>query len=152
MQTTQPTTHIRWMLRRDLPEMLDIERLCFDFPWREEDFIRELRKASIIGMTAERDERIVGYMLYELFPSRIALLNFAVRPSLHGEGIGRAMMEKLKGKLSLNRRHKITVKVRERNLEGQLFFKHMGFAAVDVLRDHYDDSPGEDAYLFEFCL
>ena len=25
--------HIRWMIRRDMPEILNIEQHCFEFPW-----------------------------------------------------------------------------------------------------------------------
>ena len=39
----QVRVHIRWMIRRDMAEVLDIERQSFEFPWFEEDFIRCLR-------------------------------------------------------------------------------------------------------------
>jgi len=42
--------HIRWMIRRDMPEVLDIESGSFEFPWSEEDFIRCLRQRNCIGM------------------------------------------------------------------------------------------------------
>ena len=28
--------HIRWMIRRDMGEVLDIEQASFEFPWLEE--------------------------------------------------------------------------------------------------------------------
>ncbi len=59
------------------------------------------------------------------------------------------MIEKLLGKLSSQRRVRITLEVRETNLPAQLFFKTAGFRAVTVLRAYYEDSP-EDAYLMQF--
>ena len=47
--------HIRWMIRRDMPEVLQIERTSFEYPWSEEDFIRCLRQRNCIGMVAEYD-------------------------------------------------------------------------------------------------
>ena len=41
------------------------------------------------------------------------------------------------------------LEVRETNLDAQLFFKQIGFRAVSVLRDFYDDSD-EDAYLMQY--
>ena len=38
--------HIRWMIRRDMPEILDIENQSFEFSWSEEDFIRCLRQRN----------------------------------------------------------------------------------------------------------
>jgi ribosomal-protein-alanine N-acetyltransferase len=39
--------------------------------------------------------------------------------------------------------------VRETNLSAQLFFRSLGFRAVSVLRDFYEDTT-EDAYLMQY--
>ena len=145
----QLRVHIRWMIRRDMPEVLDIERESFEFPWFEEDFIRCLRQRNCIGMVAEHGERVVGFMIYELHKTRLHILNFAVADSARYRGIGQQMAQKLIGKLSSQRRTKITLEVRETNLPAHLFFKSAVFKATSVLRSYYDDSP-EDAYQIEF--
>ena len=38
-QQQEVLVHIRWMIRRDLPEVLDIEADSFEFPWYEDDFV-----------------------------------------------------------------------------------------------------------------
>jgi ribosomal-protein-alanine N-acetyltransferase len=58
------------------------------------------------------------------------------------------MIQKLVGKLSNERRNRILLEVRETNLEAQLFFKQLGFRAISVLRDYYEDTT-EDAYLMQ---
>ena len=145
----QVRVHIRWMIRRDMQEVLDIERGSFEFPWFEEDFIRCLRQRNCIGMVAEHGERVVGFMIYELHKTRLHILNFAVSDEFRRRGVGRQMIEKLVSKLSSQRRTRITLEVRETNLSAQLFFKQAGFRAVTVLRAYYEDSP-EDAYLMQF--
>ncbi len=142
--------HIRWMIRRDMAEVLDIERAAFEFPWFEEEFIRCLRQRNCIGMVAEHAERVVGFMIYELHKSRLHILNFAVASDVRRRGIGRQMIDKLISKLSSQRRTRITLEVRETNLAAQVFFRAAGFRATSVLHDFYDDSP-EDAYLMQFC-
>ncbi len=142
--------HIRWMIRRDMTEVLDIERESFEFPWYEEDFIRCLRQRNCIGMVAEHGERVVGFMIYELHKSRLHILNFAVAHPFRQRDVGRQMAEKLISKLSSQRRTQITLEVRETNLPAQMFFKQLGFRATSVLRSYYEDSP-EDAYLMQFC-
>lgn len=141
--------HIRWMIRRDMSEVLDIEKGSFEFPWSEEDFIRCLRQRNCIGMVAEYDERVVGFMIYELHKNRLHILNFSVQPELRRRGVGTAMINKLVGKLSNQRRNRILLEIRETNLEAQLFFRDAGFRAINVLRDFYDDST-EDAYLMQY--
>jgi ribosomal-protein-alanine N-acetyltransferase len=139
--------HVRWMVRRDMAEVLNIEKLSFEFPWFEDDFIRVLRQKNAIAMIAEAGDRVVGFKVYELFKNRIHLLNIAVHPDFHGMGVGGTLVSNLLGKLSEGRRVRITTEVRERNLDAQLFFKRFGFRATSVLRDYYADSE-EDAYVF----
>lgn len=146
----QVRVHIRWMIRRDMAEVLDIERHSFEFPWFEEDFIRCLRQRNCIGMVAECGERVVGFMIYELHKTRLHILNFAVSSDCRRRGVGQQMIEKLVGKLSSQRRTRISLEVRETNLAAQVFFRAAGFKATNVLHEFYDDSP-EDAYLMQYC-
>ncbi len=141
--------HIRWMIRRDMAEVLKIEAESFDQPWTEEDFLKCLRQRNCIGMVAERQDRIVGFMIYELHANRLHVLNFAASPEHRRAGVGNQMVSKLVGKLSSHRRSKITLAVRERNLDAQMFFRTQEFKATRVLRNYYDDS-GEDAFLMEY--
>ena len=143
------TVHIRWMIRRDMPAVLDIENQSFEFPWSEEEFIRCLRQRNCIGMVAERDDQVVGFMIYELHKNRLHILNFAVAPQARRGNVGAAMVDKLVGKLSHDRRNRIMLEVRETNLDAQLFFRSLGFRAISVLREFYEDSP-EDAYLMQY--
>jgi ribosomal-protein-alanine N-acetyltransferase len=141
--------HIRWMIRRDMPEVLAVEEDSFEFPWSEEEFLRCLRQRNCIGMVAEHDERVVGFMIYELNKTRIHVLNFAVARDHRRLDVGKQMISKLIGKLSSQRRTRITLEVRETNLPAQLFFRAGGFRAVSVLRNFYQDTP-EDAYLMHY--
>ena len=141
--------HIRWMIRRDMPEVLAIEQKSFEFPWCENDFLRCLRQRNCIGMVAECDDQVVGFMIYELHKARLHVLNLAVGSRYRRLGVGAQMIEKLIGKLSSQRRNRILLEVRETNLAAQLFFRSSGFRAVSVLREFYEDTP-EDAYLMQF--
>ena len=143
--------HIRWMIRRDMPEVLAAELASFEYAWTEDDFLRCLRQRNCIGMVAELAERVVGFMIYELHKSKLHILNFAVHPRGRRLNIGTQMVGKLIGKLSSHRRTRVTLEVRETNLQAQLFFKAQGFRSVRVLRNFYEDS-GEDAYLLQHCL
>ena len=137
------------MIRRDMREVLDVEREAFEFPWSDEDFTRCLRQRNCIGMVAESGDSVVAFMIYELHRSRLHVLNFAVARSHRRLGIGTRMMEKLVGKLSPERRSRIVLEVRETNLPAQLFFRSLSFRAISVLKDFYQDTT-EDAYLMHY--
>jgi ribosomal-protein-alanine N-acetyltransferase len=142
---------IRWLIRRDMADVLRIEKESFEHPWSEEDFLCCLRQRNCIGMVAEYDHEIVGFMIYELHKSRLHILNFAVDDAYRRQSVGAQMVARLIDKLSQQRRNEILLEVRERNLDAQVFFKEQGFRAISILRCHYDDTD-EDAYLMRFLL
>ncbi len=150
IQESSLGVHVRWMIRRDMPEVIAIERESFEFPWSEQDFTHCLRQRNCIGMVAEMADSVVAFMIYELHRSKLHMLNFAVRRSHRRLGIGTRMMEKLVGKLTPDRRGRIVLEVRETNLAAQLFFRSLGFRATSVLKDFYQDST-EDAYMMQFA-
>jgi [ribosomal protein S18]-alanine N-acetyltransferase len=143
---------IRWMICRDMEQVLEIEGLAFPNPWSKEDFTRYLRQRNCIGMVATDDQEgknIVGFMIYELHKTRLYITNFAVHSSCWRRGVGTAMVERLKTKISPQRRSRLVLEVRETNLAAQQFFRSQGFRAVSLLREFYEDSD-EDAYMFHY--
>jgi ribosomal-protein-alanine N-acetyltransferase len=163
---------IRWLIRRDMPEVLGIERESFEFAWSEEDFLCCLRQRNCIGMVAEAaggpsaclfdgenladkssagGSEIVGFMIYELHKEKLRIVNFAVAERARRQGVGAQMIRRLIDKLSQQRRQEITLEIRETNLPAQLFFRHQGFRAVGVMRNYYEDTA-EDAYAMQYRL
>lgn len=149
MDRTELRVHIRWMIRRDMSEVLQIEETSHDYAWSEEDFLRALRQRNCIGMVAELGDKVVGFMIYELHKAKLHILNFAVHPNQRRCNVGTQMVQKLVSKLSSHRRNCITLEIRESNLDMQLFFREVGFKAVRVIREYFDDS-GEDAYMMQY--
>ena len=74
-------------------------------------------------MVAEEDEQVVGFMIYELHKNRLHILNFAVHPEHRRTGVGKAMLTKLLGKLSHERRNRIMLEV------GKAISKHNCFSS-----------------------
>jgi len=142
------TYEIVWMRRCHLPQVLEIEALAFDDPWTEADFIKALQQRYCIGMVAKAGEQVVGFMVYELGKASIRILNFAAAIERHG--VGRAMVEELKKKLSIHWRRRLTLDIRESNLNGQKFWQAMDFQATTILHRFF--SNGEDAYHMVFSL
>ncbi len=141
--------YMRWMILKDMPAVLSIESESFEYCWTEQDFLCCLRQRNCIGMVAEARGEIYGFTVYELFKSRLHVLNFAVAKQSQRMGVGSQMISKLVDKLSQQRRQEISLHVRESNLTAQVFFRGHGFLAVDTLRQNYTDSD-EDAYVMEF--
>jgi ribosomal-protein-alanine N-acetyltransferase len=139
--------HVRWMIRRDMPEVLEIDAECFAAPWLEDDFVHVLRHRNCIGMVADSGDLVAGFMIYELYKTRLHLLRFAVHPQFAGVGVGDTMIRKLSGKLSPDRRKRVSIEICETDVAAQLFWKSHGFRAVSILREHQPN--GRDTILFE---
>lgn len=148
---TKMRVQVRWSLRRDLPEMVKIDRASFWDAWSETRFLDVLRDVKNIGMVAERGDMVSGFMTYRLHRDRIELLRLAVAPEFRRHRVGEQLIRKLAEKLRPERRSSIEINVRESNLDAQLFFKANGFRAIGVNRGHFDDT-GEDGYLMHYSL
>jgi ribosomal protein S18 acetylase RimI-like enzyme len=155
---------VRWMIRRDMKQVVDIESQVFGaYAWSESQFIDSLRQRNVIGLVAEpkhprcESESIAGFVVYELHRRSLVIQSLAVDPSCQRHWVATELIGKLIGKLSPQRRSIIRVKVRESNLAALKFFAACGFEAVKVLRNeceylHLDDAIGgrEDAYLMQY--
>ena len=141
--------HIRWMIRRDVADVLAIETASFTVGtcWTEQDLISSLRDRDTIGMVCEVASEVVGFVVCKLLKKQIEVLNMAVHPAWRRRGVGRVIIDKLVSKLSSHRRRSILIPVRESNLDMQLFLKALYFNAVNVKRRYFEDTK-EDAYLF----
>lgn len=148
MNATQIAVHIFWMIQRDMPEVLAIENAhCASTT--EKELLARLRRRNVIGMVAEHGEKILGFMIYELHKKWIGINHFAVHQDYLRQGIGEQMMNKLKSKLTIERRNRIKIIVRETNLDGRLFLRAEDFVALKTLRENYRDMR-EDVYLMEY--
>ena len=145
-------TTIRWMIKADMPRVLEIERASFANPWNMDTFLACLGTRWCVGNVVEsHDGEVVGFMIYQLQKGRIELVAIAVCPECRRQGIGSQMIQRLIAKLTEQRRHELIVNVREANLDTHLFLRSQGLRATEVLRDYYDD-PTEDCYTFAYRL
>lgn len=149
----KPRIRIRWLIRRDMAEVMEIENQSFGHAWSEEDFLICLRERGVIGMVAEHAEtcEILGFMIYQLDKERLHILSLAVDPKWMRLEVGTQMIRRLIDKLSQQRRKELVTIVRETNLQAQLFFRSLGFKAVATLRRYYEQTT-EDGYRMRYRL
>lgn len=144
------------MIHVDRPAVVEIERYNLETKFKEAH-IKELLKDNRIGMIAEVDKKVVGHIFYELYKDHFHILSLAVHPDHRRQGVGRAIIEKMKKKLSGTKRERISIDLRESNLSGQIFLREMGFKCNSIEKGYireYGDSDvltnTEDAYLFSY--
>jgi ribosomal protein S18 acetylase RimI-like enzyme len=146
--------HMRWMQGRDAEEVCAIEHASFGpTALSAHALSRLLKPRNVIGHVAECwdthtfSDRVVGYMAYTLWRSRIVLLRLAVAPDLRRRAVATQMLGSLKRKLD-RERPVLTTLVPDDNLGAQLLLRAAGLQAVRV---HRRDG-GADQYQFELRL
>lgn len=137
---------IRWMIRRDLPDVLDIDARSFFEPWSEADFVTQLRRRECIPHVLELDERVVGYLLFNQLKDRLQVLRLAVHPGWRRMNVATDLVLHLLRRLH-EARQRIVLDCPERLLEAQLFLRATSFQATAILPGYCAD--GSDAYRFE---
>jgi len=149
MNAIKSQLHLRWMIRRDMPEVLQIEQASETAPWTEETFLHTLRGRNCISFVTEMNGKVVAFMVYELSEHHLEILRgIAVHPSQRRQGIGAVMIAKLASKLSAHRRTRIITTVHETDLPRQMFYRSQGFKAVRLLRGYFGEADG---YVLERC-
>jgi ribosomal-protein-alanine N-acetyltransferase len=141
-----------------MSEVLDIEWKSFPYPWGEDRFVKMARKPNVIKTVALHESNVVGYFLYETFtfrsiPGYLEILNFAVHHNLCRNYIGSCMLSRILQRLSPVKRPNAFVRVHDRNLGAQLFFKSNKFAAVAIDYNTFMEYDCPDtAYVMRYTM
>jgi ribosomal protein S18 acetylase RimI-like enzyme len=131
--------HIRWMIRRDMYDVMAIEKEL-PKPLAEEEIIALLRERNIIGMVIDVNGEVVGYILYEMLPREIRICHLAVRVADRRLGFGTGLIGKLITKISKNRRDSIVAHIPEDGFELMAFFRSIGFTIIGKAGQTYEMS------------
>ena len=122
---------VRWMIRRDMPQILAIEQLAFPDPWPEDTFNKHLRRTDTIGKIVEHKDRIVGFVVYRLLRDRFDVLNLAVAEPWRRRGVATALLADLATRLTVSRRPLLVAQLSPHH--NQRADHHPGPPAVDEM-------------------
>src|SRR5262249_14694691 len=144
----QVCAHMRWLISRDLPEVLQTDLESFENSWTEEEFRHARRQPNCISMVAEVGGAVAGYLIYERHKRKLVLTRIAVHPSFRRRGVGTQMLAKLVRKLSAHQRTRVSIDVPERLDGAHLWLRACGWEAVMVNHEQGED----DTYRFVYRL
>jgi len=102
-------------------------------PWNhpESDFVRKLRVQPELFFVAVREGGVVGTVMGGYDGHRGWLYHLAVLPSSRGQGIGRALVERVECELMKLGCPKLNLQVRSSNLEVRSFYEQLGYKVED---------------------
>ena len=142
------------ILTKMLPSHVDgVKELldeCFgDSAWSRESIAAQLDKEISYCAVALDEDRVVGYIAYEIILDEGSLVELAVLPDYRQKGIGRKLVELML--TSCDGVQTVCLEVRASNIPAVRLYESAGFRRVSVRRDYYD-SPKEDAVIMVYSL
>jgi len=140
----------RWsflpMRGKDIPDVMVVERLCFQDPWDKSAFERETVNSFSRSLLArDASGRLLGYAMWWVAGPEIHLLNLAVHPAARRQGLGWELLQQVVTDARKEHAEFVALEVRASNLAAKTLYQRAGFHSVGVRRRYYRD--GEDAEL-----
>jgi len=134
---------------RDLPRILEIERLAFPSPWSLASFERELTLpfSRVMVATPQDANSIVGFLCRWLIADECHVLNIAVHPDSRRMGIGAVLITEAISEARSSGADVVTLEVRRTNLAARQLYRKFDFEERRLRRHYY--GPGEDAIIME---
>ncbi|MFA4843494.1 MAG: ribosomal protein S18-alanine N-acetyltransferase [Candidatus Margulisiibacteriota bacterium] len=123
------------MKEKDIPAVVEIERMSFTFPKPEAVFREDEHKYLV----AKDENRVVGYIGVEKILDETHIINMAVHPEYRGKEIGKRLMQHV-----LNDEDVFFLEVRVSNETAKKIYERYGFKVINTRQAYYAD--GEDAY------
>ncbi len=131
---------------RDIPGVLEIERMSFSAPWPESAFLQEILKSYAYSRVAEKDKKVIGYLCVNYVLDEGHIMNLAVHPDFRRQGIATLLMGEAIHELRRRGCDALYLEVRVSNYTARNFYERFGFGIAGIRKDYYT-SPREDAVL-----
>ena len=129
-----------------IPQIAELERLCFSKPWNEQMLAEELDNPTASFIVAESIAgEVLGYAGLHVVLDEGYIDNVAVRPSCRRQGIAHRLLDTF---CRFGQAHLafLTLEVRPSNIAAVALYQAHGFQEAGRRKDYYDN-PREDALL-----
>ena len=137
------------MEERDLPSVLEIEKLSFPNPWHESTFRGEIQNVPIsfpLAIVHTTLHKVIGYIVFWLIGEEVQINNIAVHPDFRRLGIGEQVLRQVIEQVRWRGANFITLEVRPSNKGALVLYKKIGFRMLGVRKNYYTNPP-EDAFV-----
>lgn len=117
----------------------DLIETGLDWSWTTKRVEKSIRGRDTIVLTANTDERLVGFAIMYFGDDQAHLNLLAVRPSYRRAGVGQQMMAWLEKSARVAGITTVYLEVRANNAIGRSFYRDLGYRDVARLPRYYGD-------------
>ena len=142
----------RSMIHDDLPQVSDIERRSYDFPWSHGVF-RDCLLAGYTCIVLERGDMVAGYGILSVAAGEAHVLNICVDPDYRRLGYGNRLLDELLTRARAASVREVFLEVRPSNVNALSLYRKKGFRQIAQRRAYYQARSGrEDAAVLSLVL
>ena len=138
---------------KDVPAILELEKLCFKAPWSEKDVHYEMHENPVsnfwvieLESKEENLKSVVGFCDYWHTFDSATIAQIAVHPSLQHKQLGSAMMDEIINDCYAKKVRTLTLEVREDNEPAIKFYLKHGFKK-ECIKPHYYSNGDNAVYM-----
>ena len=129
-----------------VPQVAELERICFADPWSEKSVASELDNQWALWLVAEEDDVVTGYIGSQTSIDETDVMNVAVHPDYRRRGIAEMLINALVTELKNRGSHALMLEVRASNAPAIALYEKLGFRQVGCRKNYYRN-PKEDALI-----
>jgi ribosomal-protein-alanine N-acetyltransferase len=134
------------MQENHIPQIANIEKLCFSSPWTETGLKEELSNPSAVFFCAEENGVVTGYMGFHFVLDEGYVANVAVHPNYRNKGVGKALVAHAHEIATQKGLSFLSLEVRQSNTPAKNLYTKMGYTTVGK-RPNFYTNPNEDALI-----
>jgi len=134
-----------------VPQIAELEKICFHDPWSESSIAGELENRLSLWLVALDGEKVTGYVGSQTVLGWTDMMNIAVHPDYRRQGIGEKLVQALEEKLREQGSECLTLEVRASNEVAKALYYKLGFTEVGRRKNYYRN-PKEDALILRIAL
>ncbi len=136
-----------------LPQVIDIERRAYAFPWTDGIFRDCLRVGYSAWVVTSPGDEVLAYAVMSMAVGEAHVLNLCVEPAYHQQGLGRFLLTHLQELAHAAGMDLMLLEVRKSNAAAIALYQNMGFRKLGVRKGYYPAHQGsEDALLLGYDL
>ncbi len=128
------------MQLQDIPDVLQIERASYPFPWSEQ-IIRDCLKVGYHGLVLRDTGTLCAYAFASGAAGEAHILNICVDPGHRGRGYAKALLHQSIATVMVNGAKVIFLEVRESNKGAINLYESLGFVEIGRREDYYRVQP-----------
>ena len=127
-----------------VPQIAQLEKLCFSDPWSENSIASELNSRLSDWLVVTEGEQVVAYVGSQTVIDSSDMMNIAVHPDFRRRGIAEMLVAALEEQLRQRGSKMLLLEVRDSNAPAIALYEKLGFHQAG-LRKNYYRNPKEDA-------